>query len=85
MHKRRSITIRISEDLLKELKELAQYTGRSLNAEAVHAIKKRCDYFKARGLLEQHCSQIEEERTVQRKFTAEELRIANINWVPDVD
>ena len=85
MHKRRSITVRISEDLLEELKELAKYTGRSLNAEAVHAIKKRCDYFKSRGLIEQHCSQTEGNRTLQRKFTAEELRIANINWVPDVD
>ena len=84
MHKRRSITVRISEDLLEDLRSLAKYTGRSLNREAEIAIKKRCNYFRSRGTLEQHCSQTEDDRTLQRKFTAEELRIANINWVPDV-
>lgn len=85
MHKRKAITLRIPENLLEDLRSLAKYTGRSLNREAEMAIKKRCDYFRSRGTLEQHCSQTEDDRITQEKYTAEILRIANWNWVPDED
>lgn len=85
MHKRKTVTLRIPEDLLEDLRSLANYTGRSLNREAEIAIKKRCDYFRSRGTLEQHCSQTEDDRIAQEKYTAELLRLANWNWVPGGD
>lgn len=85
MPKRKVVTLRIPEDLLEDLRKLAKYTGRSLNREAEIAIKKRCDYFRSRRTLEQDCSQTEEDRIAQEKYTAELLRIANWNWVPGGD
>ncbi len=82
MPKRKTVTLRIPEDLLEDLRSLAKYTGRSLNREAEIAIKKRCDFFKRKVDLQQ-CSQTEEERIAQEKYIEEILRIANWNWVPD--
>ena len=82
MSTRKTLKVRIPEDLLEDLRALASYTGRSMTKEVEIAIKKRCDFFKRTGDL-QHCSQTEEDRIAQEKYTAELMRLANWNWVPD--
>lgn len=82
MSTRKTLKVRITEDLLEDLRALSKFTGRSMTKEVEIAIKKRCDFFKRKGDL-QHCSQTEEERIAQEKYTGELFRLANWNWVPD--
>lgn len=77
MNKRKTLTIRLPETMINQLKELCEQTGRSLSREIEICLKSRLDYINSQSpktLSE------EEKRRMQ-----EIIRIANIKWVPDKD
>ena len=70
---RKTLTIRLPEAILNQLKEICEQTGRSLSREIEICIKNRLIYFAS-----EHPQTLSEQEKRQMEET---IRIANIPWV----
>ena len=70
---RKTLTIRLPEWMLDQLKELCEQTGRSLSREIEMCLKNHLDYIGSRNP-----QTLSEE---EKKRMEETIRIANIQWV----
>lgn len=72
MKTRKTLTIRLPETMLDQLKELCEQTGRSLSREIEMCLRSRLDY-----ITSWSPQTLSEE---EKKRIEETIRIANIKW-----